>query len=156
MKTTISFFFVVLSIAAVLGIYSFTLISFTTNPEQTILGSWNEKEWVYEKVYTIDDKKQIDSMGINEIKHLTGNYIQVHVAEQWQFMDGQKLRLFKDGNTEEVDWRIKGRGNILEIVYNNQSIERYNITKLNADILELSFDSDIQVKGLTKLVFEKI
>jgi hypothetical protein len=55
----------------------------------------------------------------------------------------------------EVRWKLKGRGHILELEYDNRIVEHYNLTELNDNTMVLNFDSDIQVKGIAKLTFIK-
>lgn len=146
--------FIVLSLTGVLSLYSFT-ITHMSNPEEEIAGLWAEKKWEYEKVYHPNDKKELEKSGDYEI-HTSHDQAVLHMAEKWCFLKNGELHLLKGSTQTEAKWKIKGRGNILEIEYPQGLCERYNITELNTDQLVLNFSSDIQIKGLTRLTFNRL
>ncbi len=139
-----------------LGIVLFiSLISISKNPEIEIEGEWSELTWEYEKAdkneTTIQDFTSIS----NYVKDLIGENLVIHKAEKWKFFPNGKLILEGNGYEKEVSWSMKGRGNILEIKYDNQNVEHYNLTELSKDKLVLNFDTDTHTRGIARLTFVK-
>ncbi len=154
MRNITKILFIVLSLTGVLALYSFT-ITHMSNPEKEIAGIWAEKKWEYEKVYHPDDKKELEKSGDYEI-HISPDQAVLHMAEKWYFQKNGELILLKGSTQTGAKWKIKGRGNILEIEYDNGLRERYNITELDTDKMVLNFSPDIQIKGLTRLTFNRL
>jgi sporulation protein YlmC with PRC-barrel domain len=139
------------------GAFIFTfLLSYSITPEKTIAGEWEEMEWEYEKVNKVGDSVILNSTNTSNLKELLGKELIIHEAENWIFSENGELVLKEGENSKIVSWRIKGRGHVLKIKYNNDTIEYYNITKLTDDELVLNFDSNIQARGIAKLTFRKI
>lgn len=133
----------------------FIMITTTNNPENIIVGEWKELAWEYEKV----DK--VDSSGFDftsdNIKEAVAQHLVIHQAEVWTFLPNGRLKLQSNGEEKVVTWRIKGRGNILQLKHdNNNTVENYNLTLLDNNSLVLNFEADIQARGIAKLTFEKI
>ncbi|RAR47079.1 hypothetical protein [Flavobacterium lacus] len=130
-----------------------TLMSFSQSPEKKIIGQWNELSWEYERVNKVGDTNNKEIT--DDVKKIIGQHLLIHEAETWQFLSNGKL-LLKAGSTERlVDWKIKGRGNILQLKYDDNVIENYNLTELGSNTMILNFDSEIQARGIAKLTFEK-
>lgn len=130
-----------------------TLISFSQSPEKKIVGQWNELSWEYERVNIVGDtnKREIT----DDVKKIIGQHLLIHEAETWKFLPNGKLVL-KSGSTERlVKWKIKGRGHILQLKYDDEVVENYNLTELDNNKMVLNFDSEIQARGIAKLTFEK-
>lgn len=131
----------------------FTLMSFSQSPEKKIVGQWNEKSWEYERVNKVGDTNSKEIT--DDVKKIIGQHLLIHEAETWQFLPNGKLVL-KSGSTERlVDWKIKGRGHILQLKYDDNVVENYNLTELDNNTMILNFDSEIQARGIAKLTFEK-
>lgn len=131
----------------------FTLMSFSQSPEKKIVGQWNEKSWEYERVNKVGDTNSKEIT--DDVKKIIGQHLLIHEAETWQFLPNGKL-LLKSGSTERlVDWKIKGRGHILQLKYDDDVVENYNLTELDNNTMILNFDSEIQARGIAKLTFEK-
>jgi hypothetical protein len=136
----------------------FTLLFFSSNPEKQLEGQWKELSWEYEKV----DKptKNGDSLDYKKcsdfVKKTVGENLIIHQAETWHFLPKGKLILSSATTEKMVEWRLKGRGNVLEIKYDQGAVEHYNVTTLENGQLVLNFDSDMHVRGIAKLTFEKI
>lgn len=132
------------------------LFSYSKTPEQSITGEWEEMEWKYEKVNKIGDSIILNSTTTDNLKQLLGKNLIIHEAENWIFTDDGKLILSEGKNTKTVSWRIKGRGHVLKIKYDDSDvIEYYNITRLTEDEMVLNFDSNIQARGIAKLTFKR-
>lgn len=139
--------------AAILLFYA--LIAGRVSPEQQILGEWKEVRWEYEKV---DNNERVARYRhISDfVKQTMGQHLIIHQAETWTFLDNGKLKLKGENREETVRWTIKGRGHILELRHDNDAVEYYDITGLDQQTMMLNFDSDMQVRGIAKLTFEKI
>lgn len=131
------------------------LVHGRVSPDNQILGEWKEVRWEYEKV---DNNERVE-----RYKHLSeyvestmGQHLIIHQAETWKFMEDGKLKLSGQHMEEIVEWRIKGRGHILELRHQNKEVEYYDLTRLDDNTMVLNFDSDMQVRGIAKLTFEKI
>lgn len=126
------------------------------SPEQSILGTWREQSWEYEKAYNRTAKKAFRADTVSQrVKDQLGRHLIIHFAEQWDFNPDGTLMLVGADTTKQVSWKLKGRGHILELEYANHVIEHYNLTALNETTMVLNFDSDIQVKGIARLTFTK-
>ncbi|WP_333695690.1 hypothetical protein [Flavobacterium sp.] len=131
----------------------FLLFFSSQSPEKTIVGNWSELSWEYERV-NLNESNQTKEIS-PEVKKIIGQHLLIHEAEVWQFLPNGKL-ILKAGTEERiVDWKIKGRGHILQLKYENNIIENYNLTELGAHKMVLNFDSEIQARGIAKLTFEK-
>lgn len=124
------------------------------SPEKLIVGTWKEKAWKYERVGTPGDLKNKDTVS-QAVKDQLGKHLVIHSAERWEFKPGGVLTLTGNNSEKKVKWKLKGRGHILELEYADHIIEHYNITEITENTLVLNFDSDIQVKGIAKLIFQK-
>lgn len=140
-----------------LGISLFILlISMSNNPEHIIEGQWKELVWEYEKVNKNDTITNDYDNVSDFVKDVVGENLVIHKAESWTFKPNGKLILKGSNYSKEVDWTIKGRGNILEIKYDNNNCEHYSLTELSDNKLVLNFDTDTHTRGIARLTFEKI
>lgn len=134
------------------------MINSAPNPEIAILGEWKELAWEYEKVNRKRDKGNLHKEGqIPEpLKAQIGGNLIMHEAETWTFLPDGRLVFSRDGEEQHtITWRIKGRGHILELRYDQGNVAHYNLTELTNEQLILNFELDTQVKGIAKLTFEK-
>lgn len=141
-----------------IGILLFvTLISMAKSPEITFEGEWKELVWEYEKVDKINDTTKKDYENVTSyVKDLAGQDLIIHKAEKWIFYPNGKLLLKGANYSKEISWNIKGRGNILELKYDDANTEHYNVTELSDDKFVLHFDTDTHARGIARLTFEKI
>ena len=128
------------------------------SPERLLLGTWNERQWQYEKVNAPADLKRLQAQDTiaQSVKDQLGKHLVVHSAEIWEFRRDGSLILHGRDTTKAVRWKLKGRGHILELEYANKVIEHYNLSELTPAHMALNFDSDIQVRGIAKLTFDKL
>lgn len=132
------------------------MINAVPSPEQVILGDWKEVAWEYERVNRRKGEMPAEHLIPETVRAQIGGNLIVHEAETWTFRPDGRLVLSKDGEQQQLaDWRIKGRGHILELRYKQGGIAHYNLTELTNDQLVLNFELDTQVKGVAKLTFEK-
>jgi hypothetical protein len=130
-------------------------IDHAPSPEQTILGEWKELNWEYERVDKMDDTLTEKVISDDVKKHI-GQHLVIHEAETWQFLPNGRLKLISSDDERIVRWRIKGRGHILQIKYDDEKIvENYNLTELDENTMVLNFDSDLQARGIAKLTFQR-
>lgn len=152
---TLKFWLLYISVFS-FGIGSFVfMISAAPSPESVIVGEWKELAWEYEKVNKTNDSVIVKSITDEMRKELAQDLI-IHEAETWVFMNNRKLKLVSsDGLEKIVNWRIKGRGNILQIKHDELTVENYNLTQLDDDSMVLNIELDVQARGIAKLTFEK-
>ncbi|MBL7876921.1 MAG: hypothetical protein JNL53_14730 [Cyclobacteriaceae bacterium] len=126
------------------------------SPEEQLIGVWNEQSWEYEKVYSRNDQRAIASDTVSQsVKDQLGKHLVIHSAETWRFTPDGQLILTGLDTVKTVRWKLKGRGRILQLEYSNQKIENYNLTELTNNKMVLNFDSDVQVRGIAKLIFNR-
>lgn len=139
-----------------LGLGSFLLmLGASASPESQILGKWEETKWEYEKMdksSVCPDKRSIDS---DAIKQIAGKNLLIHQSETWHFYPKGRLVLTGGGVVKTAEWRIKGRGHILQLRHANKTVENYNIDVLSNNTLVLNFEADLEVRGIAKLTFNK-
>lgn len=146
-------FYIILLLA---GLTTFCLaLKQADSPETAIIGEWQELKWEYEKVNEGPEgvNKKYNS---DETRWLAGQHLVIHESEKWTFLPGGKLKLSGKNRDKIVTWSLKGRGHVLELKYDDDMKESYNLTRLNENQMVLNFESDVQVKGIAKLTFEKI
>lgn len=134
----------------------FWVIGLMESPEHLILGTWKEHSWEYEKAYSTATLQVMNRDTISQnVKDQLGRHLIIHSAETWDFNPDGTLSLHGAHATRQVKWKLKGRGHILELEYDDKVIEHYNLTELSENTMVLNFDSDIQVRGIAKLTFNK-
>lgn len=140
------------------GVFLFvTLISMANSPEAIIEGEWKELVWEYEKVDKINDTTKSDYDNVSfYVKDVAGQDLVIHKAEKWIFCPNGKLILEGEDYSKEISWNIKGRGNILELKYDNNNVEHYSLTELSDNKLVLNFDTNTHTRGIARLTFEKL
>lgn len=140
------------------GIFLFViLIGMANSPETTIEGEWKEMVWEYEKVDKINDTTKSDYDNVSYyVKDVAGQDLVIHKAEKWIFCPNGKLILEGNDYSKEISWNIKGRGNILELKYDNNNVEHYSLTELSDNKLVLNFDTNTHTRGIARLTFEKL
>lgn len=140
--------------AVVLGLY-FTLLSFQPSPASNILGEWKEVSWEYEKVDSLPDT-DFDYHVTDHIKSQLAERLIIHEAEVWKFVSDETLEMRGKSPAKSLQWKLKGRGNILQIQGDGSATEHYQIQELSSDRMVLHFNFDMQVRGIVKMTFERI
>lgn len=148
---------IVFFLLVVFSLGAFILTGKLQHPEKVILGDWKETAWNYEKVDKNHPDEDHDVKHIEEeIKSDISKDLVIHESEKWLFQSNSTLTLFKkDGNPVHLKWRLKGRGHILKLTYDNDLVEYYNIKELSKDRMVLHFENDIHARGIVKIVFTK-
>ncbi len=143
------------SVIALVITFYFTLFSFQESPESEIIGDWKEVSWEYEKVDSLvnDD---FDYRITEHIKEQLRESIIFHNAEIWEFEDKEILKMHAADQSTTLNWKLKGRGNILQLKNADNRMEFYEIRELTSDRMVLHFSFDMQIRGIVKMTFEKI
>lgn len=131
------------------------LIYKAKNPEVSIEGEWKELVWIYENVDPNDPNISNYKNVAGYVKNVAGQDLIIHKAEKWKFLPNGKLQLSGNDYFKEINWTLKGRGNVLELKYDN-NVEYYDLTELSDNKLVLNFETEIQTRGIACLTFEKI
>lgn len=125
------------------------LIHGAPSPENQILGVWKELSWEYEFADEKDGEKHITE----DVKKSLGQDLIIHKAETWTFLPNGKLRLTGKNMDKTVSWRIKGRGHLLQILYDEDTLENYTLASLDDNTMNLNFETDVQARGIASLQF---
>ncbi len=148
-------FIIITAVFAILACLSFTIKAYH-DPETVILGSWKEVHWEYERVYHSAHIDRAITSAPKEVKEMSATDLGIIDAESWVFNPDGSLILSNNHIKKQASWKIKGRGNILMITYDNNRVERYNIASLTKGKLELNFDTDANIRGIAKVSCVKI
>lgn len=137
--------------------YSFMRLNMKS-PEDILVGDWSENSWKYERVASPGQKQGAyeDSLS-GSLKEYLGKSLFLHENETWSFLQNGELHISSPNKEPKIfHWRLKGKGDMLVIKDENMNpMEHYKITYINKDSLSLSFELDIQVKGLASMTFKK-
>lgn len=131
-----------------------TLIQYSKSPAHLILGQWKESSWEYEMVNKVDTETTHYKKISEEVKNLIGENLVIHKSEVWKFLPNGELELHGPDGQKSLNWRLNGRGHILELV-DTKTKESYNVSKLTDSSLVINFDTDLEVRGIAKLTFIK-
>lgn len=132
----------------------FVALSISPSPQSQILGEWREVSWEYEKVDSVG-KNELDLDITDHIKSQIAESLIIHQAEIWNFGSDKSLKMTGNDQVKSTEWTLKGRGNILKITGNANQTEHYKIQELSPSRMVLHFNSDMQVRGIVKMTFEK-
>src|SRR5690606_3155956 len=125
------------------------LLSFAPNPEKLVLGEWKETDWQYMSFASPADSGADGFIsGIERAQY--AEHVIYHEAESWCFNPDGTLILTKPEATYTLKWFIKGRGNVLELRYNDNRTEHYNMHITRDGVLELYHELDTGIKGTAK------
>lgn len=135
--------------------------AFTGNlkhPESLITGTWEEVAWKYDKIdNTSDSIVDIPKILDEELKESISQGLHIHQSETWTFDENSNLKLEKKNRKPiQLNWRMKGRGHILKLHYNNESKEFYQIRKLTKDEMILHFENDTHARGIVQIILKKV
>ncbi|MBL7964119.1 MAG: hypothetical protein JNM31_09795 [Flavobacteriales bacterium] len=148
-----------LSIPALLlaGLPVILVLSGAAHPEQRIAGAWEEVLWTYEKADPAADGVGPGTWFDEHLRHEVSKDLLIHESENWRFLPDGTVELDKrNRTTERLRWKLKGRGHILELVYDDDRQESYQIRSLTDEELVLQFNSDLVARGIVKIVFKKV
>jgi len=126
------------------------------SPENLIVGKWKEVAWNFERINV--DSAKLDGNLLSYQKKELYNNMMIHQAEEWEFCNKKQLTLKSKDPFEEkkLKWFLKGRGNILELKYGNNTVESYQVHKLTKDTMVIYYNFDLQMRGSVKITLKKV
>lgn len=135
----------------------FLLLTSASSPDDLLPGTWQEVSWEYEKVDKNQDSDSLSGKEIsNNVKQLISQDLIVHRAEQWEFLPGGALSLTgKNTPAVPIHWKLKGRGHILVLHYDDRTEESYTMVQLDENKMVLHFYTEIQARGIAKITFTR-
>lgn len=149
----------VISILALTGLVSAAVgvLLTGTRPEAQLLGQWEEVSWTYEKV----DPAPLDvSTGVligQELRNEITKGLVIHESETWRFEPGAALVLQKNGERDDtLQWKLKGYGRMLELVYGDKHHEVYKVREVKNDEMVLQFNNDMIARGVVRIVLKRV
>jgi len=120
-------------------------LAYYFNPERLIKGRWMETTWSYENV----DK--------SDFLYHDVRMAHKHESEAWRFMNNNQLHFYNGEDiAAKATWKIKGRGHVLQLTYEDGDTELYDIKELNDHELILNFDIGMESRGIARLIFTKV
>lgn len=136
----------------------FLIYNISFKPEKLILGEWEEVAWRYDKANKIGDFMP-SQKAINQevIEHISKDLL-IHKTENWTFLSDGTLKLKKRGHEEfrSLIWKLKGRGNLLKLKYDDKTTEYYQIKQLSNKRMVLFFENEVHTRGIVKIEFKKL
>lgn len=144
-----------ISLPLLVLLFLIVMTGMAENPEKKIEGTWKELVWEYEKVDKNDTVNKDFKSVSSYVKEIASQNLVIHKAEKWIFKPNRKLILEGKDTTKEITWTIKGRGNILELKHDDNTIENYSLTEISDKKLVLNFNTNTDVRGIARLTFEK-
>jgi hypothetical protein len=141
---------------AACGMAFFLVSAKLHHPELRIEGEWREVYWSYEKADPCATDIGPGAWLDEQLRREVSKGLLIHESEQWRFEPDGRLVLRKSGTaTDTVQWRLKGRGHLLELVFGDAHQEHYQIRSLSDQELVLQFNSDLVARGIVKIVFNR-
>lgn len=125
------------------------------NPERLILGEWGEMAWTYDKVDAKDTHLNKYASITEDVRINSGRHLFIHESEKWRFEPDGDLLLQSKGKVTRMQWKITGRGHILQLIHEDSEVENYNILEITKYRLVLNFEIDLEVRGIARLAFSK-
>lgn len=127
-----------------------------TRPDTQLLGSWEEVSCTYEKM----DPTPLDvttGMSIGqELRNEITKGLVIHGSETWNFEPGAALVLQKNSSPNDtLQWKLKGHGRMLELVYGDQHQEVYKVRELKDDQIVLQFNNDMIARGVVSIILKR-
>ncbi len=121
------------------------------NPENEFVGSWDEIDWNIKGA----EKSVVTNLGlVQPPSEEDRDSIRFHTAKSWKFRPGGVLILQDKHEEKELEWRLKGRGHILEIT-DGVVTEYYDINLLSDEKIELNYIAPSFVKDYARLVIRR-
>ncbi len=127
------------------------------NPEENVLGHWTEVSWAYEKMDHTDETAHTWLEELDDhVKAEISKPLIIHQAEEWYFQPDHQLALMsKPLGVRNLTWKLKGRGNILELRHHQGTVEQYVIQEITDDQMTLHFNTELQTRGIVKMIFRR-
>ncbi len=130
------------------------LVGCGKSPEEFLVHKWEEVRWSYEK--TDRTRREIQRFDGIRIDAFEGRFIRHHEAEYWWFKEDRSFAIaLEQGTILKGRWRLKGRGHILTLRYEDGAVEVYDIKELNGRQMVLNLDLGMEVRGIARLDFSR-
>lgn len=138
--------------ALFLLILCLTVAGCARNPENLLATQWVESSWEFEKSDEIlPNSRRFEGVRVQAFE---GRSFLRHEAEYWRFNQDRSFRIRQKNGREYVgEWRMRGRGHILALRYDNGQEETFEVKELNADELVLHVHLGMEVRGIARLQF---
>lgn len=129
-----------------------------TSPDSLLVGTWQETSWEYEKTDLARPADSLTGKEISEgVKRMIAQDMIVHRSEKWQFGPDGSLRLLEGtAPVRRLNWKMKGRGHVLLLRYNDRLEESYTVARLTENQLVLHFYTEMQARGIARITFTRI
>lgn len=115
------------------------------SPERSIVGDWKAITHEYVKA---------DAGAA--ISHLESNNAELPAADTWRFNENNSLYFIQDQKIiDSAEWRIKGRGHLVNILYHERQPERYQIRQLSKEELVIYYNLRKDVRAIAKIEFQR-
>jgi hypothetical protein len=140
------------------GLVFLGLFTSAASPDQLLVGTWEEVAWEYERVDKAQGTDALSGKAISEnVKQLIAQDLIVHRAEKWHFSPDGKVSFMAEGApAKQLNWRLKGRGHILLLHYDDAVEESYKLVELSQDSMALHFYTEMQARGIAKITFKRV
>lgn len=148
-----------LIIAALIFMVSASMVTVLgdARPEARLMGEWKEVAWTYEKVDQTNPDVGTKATLSEELRNEITKGMVIHESETWRFERGSALVLQKNGaRNDTLQWKLKGYGHMLELVFGDNHQEVYNVRELKDDELVLQFNNDMIARGVVKIVLKRV
>lgn len=148
-----------LIIGAILGLVGIAVhvVIGDAHPEKRLLGQWKEVSWTYEKIDPTPLELSTGTTLGQELRNEITKGLVIHESETWRFAPGSELVLHKNGaRNDTLQWKLKGHGHMLQLVFNDTHQEVYQLRKLKEDEMVLQFNNDMIARGVVKIVFKRV
>ncbi|MBE8713858.1 hypothetical protein [Sphingobacterium hungaricum] len=141
-----------LLLVSLLLLAAFMVMHFES-PERLIEGQWVETGWYMEKSEAVQDQSSWELQA--SLREEIMNELELFNVQVWEFDSNGTIRDAEHASDDNMQWFIRGRGHILQLVKDGKQVESFQIAKINKDTLELHLNLDLQIKGVLKIILER-
>ncbi|MCC5929750.1 MAG: lipocalin family protein [Cyclobacteriaceae bacterium] len=115
------------------------------NPERSIVGDWKAISHEYVKA---------DAGAA--LSHLESHNAELPVADTWRFKENNTLYfIYNHKIIDSAEWKLKGRGHLVSIVYHGREPEKYQIRQLSKEDLVIYYNLKKDVRAIAKIEFQR-
>ncbi|TJZ53202.1 hypothetical protein FAZ15_17755 [Sphingobacterium olei] len=123
------------------------------NPERLIQGEWVETGWYLEKT---DSKARHSEWELqHSLREEIMKDLELFNVKVWEFDNDGTIKAANNSLNERIEWYIRGRGHILQLVREGKQLESFQIANIDRNTLELHLNLDLQVRGVLKIKLER-
>ena len=152
-----SFAILLMVLLVTLAGLAFVNVGSGARPEVMLMGEWQEVFWTYEMVDGTSHTPDAGTSLSEELRNEITRGMVIHESETWRFGPGAALVLQKAGQRNDtLQWKLKGHGQMLELVFGDRHQEVYNIRELKEDELVLQFNNDMIARGVVRIILKRV